>query len=60
MKLKLEDDSLIEISTSDGKLILKFKTKKDERTTVIMSASLNAEQLNKLITGLVSSKLKVK
>lgn len=61
MKIKLEDDSYIEVKTDeDQKLNLIFKTKKDEKTTLILNAKLNADQLNKLVAGLVSQKIKVK
>lgn len=61
MKLEIDRDSYIEVKADyNQKLNLIFKTKKDEKTTLILTAKLDAEQLDELITYLVSSKLKVK
>jgi hypothetical protein len=61
MKLTIDQNSEIEVKTDhDQKLNLVFKTKKDSKTTLVLTAKLNSEQLDELITYLVSLKLKVK
>lgn len=60
MKIEVDENSFIEIKIDEGKkLNLIFKTKKDSKTTLVLTAKLNSEQLDDLITYLVSSKLKV-
>ena len=60
MKVQLDGDDYIEVDADiDKKLNLVFKTKKDSKTTLIISAKLNGIQLNQLIAALVSQKLKV-
>ena len=56
MKITIDEDSSIDISEDSSKLVLSIKTKKDDKTTVLITAKLNAEHLNKLITSLVSLK----
>lgn len=60
MKLQIDQNSYIEIKTDkDHKLNLIFKVKKDSKTTIVMTAKLNSEQLDDLIAYLVTSKTKV-
>jgi len=60
MKLEIDQNSYIEVKTDhDNKLNLIFKTKKDSKTTIVLTAKLDAEQLDELITYLVSSKPRV-
>lgn len=60
MKLEIDQNSYIEVKTDhDNKLNLIFKTKKDSKTTIVLTAKLDADQLDELITYLVSSKPRV-
>jgi hypothetical protein len=60
MKLEIDQNSYIEVKTDhDKKLNLIFKTKKDSKTTIVLTAKLDADQLDELITYLVSSKIRV-
>jgi len=60
LKIIVDKNSYIEIKADKNKkLNLIFKTKKDSKTTVVLTAKLNAEQLDQLIAKLVSLKTKV-
>lgn len=60
MKIKLDENNEILVSIDkDKKLMLSFKTKKD-KSHILISAKLNKEQLDDLVTNIVSLKLKVK
>lgn len=60
MKIKLDENNEILVSVDkDKKLMLSLKTKKD-KSHVLISAKLNKEQLDDLVTSIVALKLKVK
>lgn len=60
MKLEIDQNSHIEVKADhDNKLNLIFRTKKDSKTTIVLTAKLDSEQLDELITYLVSLKTKV-
>lgn len=61
MKIELDKDNIIETKlTPDQKVNIIFKTKKDNKTTVVLTASLSASQVEQLVAGLVSLKVKAK
>lgn len=60
MKINLDDGSYLDFSVDmNKKLNILFKLKKDETSTIFLTAKLNQTQLENLITFLVSNKIKV-
>ena len=61
MKIKVDETSHIEVKVSEErKLVLSMKTDKDDRTSYVISMSLNSNNLDTLIAELISKKSRVK
>lgn len=59
MKIIIDNTSYLEVTEDNSKLFLTLKTKKDDKTTVLVTAKLNSEQISKLVTALISLKPQV-
>lgn len=61
MKIYLDDQDYLEVKTNLlGELVLSIRAKKDEHNFVLVTATLNAEELEDLINNLIAMRAKVK
>lgn len=59
MKISLDEQNYIELNEEKEEVSLSIKTKKDKTTTVLITAKLNSDHLDKLIANLVAMRARM-
>lgn len=59
MKIFIDQNSYLEVSVNNEDVKLSIKTKKDDNTSIIISANLNEDRLDKLISELILLRTKI-
>jgi len=59
VKLKLSENSYLTARGSGESVILSVQARKDDKSVILMSVTINQEELDKLISELVSLRSKI-
>ena len=58
MKIFIDQNSYLDVGNNDGYIKLSIKTKKNDNTSIIVTADLDEDKLDRLISELVALRAK--